>query len=111
MGVGGLNRFMAKVQKSRVTANQFDQGLVEEITHARGINVTTNMVSNAVMFSLMVRKRLYGDVKMTDSASTVVSRLMQDAKAERAEYEIRQKEAARQQEQRVIIPGDPRFRN
>jgi adenosyl cobinamide kinase/adenosyl cobinamide phosphate guanylyltransferase len=105
---------MAKVQKSRITANQFDQALIEEITHARAMNVQTNMVSNAVMFSLMLRKRLYGDVKMIDGVSTVVARLMNDAKAERAEYEIRQKEAARQQEQqrnRVIIPGDPRFRN
>lgn len=102
---------MAKVQKSRVTANQFDQALIEEIAHARGMNVQANMVSNAVMFTLMLRKRVYGDVKMTDGASTVVSRLMNDAKAERAEYEIRQKEAVRQQEQRVIVPGDPRYRN
>jgi|HubBroStandDraft_5_1064220.scaffolds.fasta_scaffold949313_2 hypothetical protein len=102
---------MAKVQKSRVTANQFDQALIEEIAHARGMNVQTNMVSNAVMFTLMLRKRVYGDVKMTDSASTVVARLMNDVRAERAEYEIRQKEAARRQEQRVIIPGDPRYRN
>ena len=102
---------MFKVQKLRVTTNQFDQALTEEIAHARGMNVQTNMVSNAVMFSLMLRKRLYGDVKMLDSASTIVARLMNDAKAERAEYEIRQKEAARQQEQRVIVPGDPRYRN
>ena len=102
---------MFKVQKLRVTTNQFDQALIEEITHARGMNNPTNLVSNAVMFSLMLRKRLYGDVKMTDAAATSVSRLMNDAKAERAEYEIRQKEAARQQEQRVIIPGDPRYRN
>src|SRR5580698_251780 len=100
---------MAKVQKSRVTANQFDQALVEEIAYARGMNVQANMVSNAVMFTLMLRKRLFGDVKMTDSASTVVARLMNDVRAERAEYEIRQKEAARRQEQRVIIPGDPRY--
>ena len=102
---------MFKVQKLRITTNQFDQALTEEITHARGMNIPTNMVSNAVMFSLMLRKRLYGDVKMTDGAATVVSRLMNDAKAERAEYDIRQKEAQRQQEQRVIVPGDPRYRN
>ena len=102
---------MFKVQKLRITKNQFDQAIAEEITHARGMNIPTNMVSNAVMFSLMLRKRLYGDVKMIDSTATVVSRLMNDAKAERAEYDIRQKEAARQQEQRVIVPGDPRYRN
>ena len=72
---------MSKVQKLRVTANQFDQALTEEITHARGMNIPTNMVSNAVMFSLMLRKRLYGDVKMTDGAATVVSRLVNHSSA------------------------------
>jgi hypothetical protein len=102
---------MTEAKKSRITANQFDQALMEEIAHARNMNVQTNMVSNACMFALMLRKRLYGEVKPVAAVSEAVTRLMQDAKAERAKYELRQQEAARQAEQRVIVPGDPRFRN
>lgn len=102
---------MPDIQKSRVTTNQFDTALMEEIAHARNMNVQTNMVSNACMFALMLRKRLYGDVKAQPGALETISRLMEDAKAARAEHEIRQREAARQSEQRIIAPGDPRFRN
>ena len=100
---------MAKGQKDRVTVNQFDIALTEEIQHARGMHVQTNMVSNAAMFALMLRKRLYGEVKMVAAASAVVTRLMEDAKVERAEYELQQREAARRAERKIVLPGEPRF--
>lgn len=102
---------MAKSEKSRITANQFDTALAEEIAHARGMNVQANMVSNTAMFALMLRKRMFGDVKILSSASVVVNRLMEDAKIERAQYELQRKEAERRDDNRVLLPGDPRFRN
>ena len=101
---------MPKARKERFTANQFDIAMMEEITHARGMNVSVNMVSNAAMFAMMIRKRLFGkEAKMSATVSAVVTRLMEDAKAERAEYELRRQEEAKRAERQVLMPGDPRF--
>lgn len=102
-------------KKNRITATQFDIALAEEIAHARNMNVPTNSVSGAAAFVLMLRKRLYGpDCKLLDATNEAMSRLMRDAQAERAQYELEEQERRRQAQQakpRVIVPGDPRFQN
>jgi hypothetical protein len=101
-----------KITKTRLTANQFDRSLAEEIHHARMMNIPVNAISSAVMFTLMVRKRLYGtDAKLSGELNTVVGQLMKDAKEARAIEELNQQAQQKQQEARLIVPGDPRFRN
>lgn len=103
---------MPKIKRDRITSTQFDTALLEEITHCRTLNVPTNSVSSAASFTLMVRKRLYGaDCKLTEATNAALSRLIADAKAERAQHEIEERERQKQAQRRVILPGDQRFRN
>lgn len=103
---------MPKVKRDRITATQFDTALTEQINYARSMNIRVNEVSVGTMFAMMLRKRLYGgDNKLSQTANEVVSRLMQDAKAERAQYELEEKERQRQSESHIITPGDSRFRH
>lgn len=102
-------------QKDRITANQFDQALMEQISHVRSMNINVIELSSATMYTLMVRKRLYGDAKMSAGPSQAISRVVEDAKVARATFEMQQKqqqEAAqqdeRQPERRIILPGHGR---
>lgn len=94
-------------QKERVTLNQFDTALMEQIGHVRSMNVNVIELSMSVMFSLMLRKRIFGDVKPAPTQAAAITRVMEDAKVARATFEMQQQQqdAAKKQERRIIVPG------
>jgi hypothetical protein len=99
-------------QKDRVTVAQFDQALMEQISHVRSMNVNVIELASCTMYTLMVRKRLFGELKLARGPSEAIGRLMEDAKIARAQYEMQAQETAKRQERqerRIIVPGaDPR---
>jgi hypothetical protein len=100
-----------KRQKTRATAAQFDQALLEQTKHVQGLNIPRNMISSAVMFAELVGRRLFGERLPKDRSPEFMKKIvevMDDAKTER------EQEAARAREQmkkvadvqpRIIIPG------
>lgn len=81
-------------QKERITANQFDQVLLEQIN--------------------LLTKKLFGGRDSSKHSLEFVEalhRLIEDARVERAEYEMKEREARRKQEAdkpRIILPGQQR---
>jgi hypothetical protein len=99
-----------KRQKTRVTANQFDQALVEQIEHARGMNIPINAVMSAAAFTELAGKRLFGErdqAKRSVAVRTALSKLMEDARVERAQWQMEQDRLRKQQESRIILPNRP----
>ena len=98
-----------KKPKDRITAAQFDQALMEQISHVRSMNVNVIELCSCTMYTLMVRKRLFGELNLARVPSETIGRLMEDAKVARAQYEMQAQDAAKRQERRIIVPGaDPR---
>jgi hypothetical protein len=98
-------------QQKRATANQFDQALLEQIESVSHMNVPHNALASAVTFCNLVGDRLYGErlfEKRSEAFKAVFQRVIKDAQVERAEFEMKMKEAARQaqeQQPRIIMPG------
>lgn len=103
-----------KRQKDRVTAAQFDQALLEEIQQKRGLNIPVNALSSAVTFCVMVQNRLFG-VRLADKRTATFNeafkQLMEDAQVERAQHKLQQEEAARQADNKIVMPGQRGFRS
>jgi hypothetical protein len=103
-----------KRQKDRVTANQFDQALLEEIQQKRGMNIPVNALSSAVTFAIMIHNRLFGvrtAAQRSGPFNEAFERLMTDAKAERAAYAIQQEQEQKKlaDQSRIVLPTG--FRN
>lgn len=101
-------------QKERITANQFDQALLEQINHYRGMNVHKNSLAASVCFADLLAKKIFGfRAPATRSPEFIkaLNQLVEDARVERAEYEMKEREAQaeekRRQQSRIIMPGQP----
>jgi hypothetical protein len=98
-----------KRQKSRVTANQIDQALYEQIRHAQGMNIPSNAVSSAATFCCLVIKRLFEDHKLSEPLNSTMIEVIRKAKEERALAEIAAQQESRAKEHGLILPGQPGF--
>ena len=102
-------------QKVRITANQFDQALLEQIEHARNLNIPANAISSAACFCDLVAKRLFGlrePSKRSEALIKAFQKVLEDARVERAEYETKMREQLRRKQEtkrasqsRIIVPG------
>lgn len=99
-----------KKERARATALQFEQALLEQINHARSMNVPVNAVSSAAMFTLLVGDRLYGSRQAnqrTTEFNDTLAKLVSDARDERARERAEAQRAQAQQtlnKPRVILP-------
>jgi hypothetical protein len=102
-----------KGQKTRFTQAQFDQALVDQIEHARNINLPVNALSSAATFAALVGLRLFGkEYKQSAALTQTLGDLIAEAKAERAQEELsREATSLALPRNRIIVPGDPRNRN
>jgi hypothetical protein len=104
-----------KRQKTRCTAQQLDQAILAQIDYAKQRNINKNALSNALSFCEMVASRLFGAGRPSKERSPgyleAVKEAFQAAAAERAEYAIRQKNQIEEEKRKIVVPGDPRFRN
>jgi tRNA(Glu) U13 pseudouridine synthase TruD len=99
-----------KKQKDRVTANQLEQALLEQVEYVSHMNVSRNVISNNVTFCEMLVGRLFGPRdpgKRTEAYKRMVQKVMEDARVERAEFEMRMKEQRAAQERKIVLPGQP----
>ena len=105
-----------KGQKQRFTQAQFDQALIDQIEHARNINLPVNALSSAATFTALVGLRLFGkDCKRSAALTKTLGDLIAEAKAERAAEEIARESTSSLAlpRNRIVVPGgnDPRNRN
>jgi hypothetical protein len=106
-----LEHYM-KGQKQRFTQAQFDQALIDQIEHARNINLPVNALSSAATFTALVGLRLFGkDCKRSAALTQTLGDLIAEAKAERAQEEIARESTLALPRNRIVVPGDPRNRN
>ena len=101
-------------QKQRFTQAQFDQALIDQIEHARNINLPVNALSSAATFTALVGLRLFGkDCKRSAGLTKTLGDLITEAKAERAQEEIARESTSSLAlpRNRIVVPGDPRNRN
>ena len=101
-------------QKQRFTQAQFDQALIDQIEHARNINLPVNALSSAATFTALVGLRLFGkDCKRSVALTKTLGDLIAEAKAERAQEEIARESTSSLAlpRNRIVVPGDPRNRN
>lgn len=97
-----------KHPKSKFTANQLDQALVEEIELKRKMRFPVNAISSAAMFCDMVIQRLCGPREMSKRSAVfqeTFTRLIEDAKVERAEYTMKERQQRVDNQRRIIVPG------
>jgi hypothetical protein len=97
-----------KKQKDRVTANQLEQALLEQVEYVSHMNVSRNVISNNVTFCELLIGRLFGPrepSKRTEACKQMVQKVMEDARVERAEFEMKMKEQRAAQERKIIVPG------
>lgn len=97
-----------KKQKDRVTANQLEQALLEQVEYVSHMNVSRNLISNNVTFCEMLVTRLFGQRdpgKRTDAYKEMVRKTIEDAQVERAEFELKMKEQRAAQERKIVVPG------
>jgi hypothetical protein len=95
-----------------ITGSQFDRALLEQIQHARGMNVPINAVSSAAMFTMLVGNRLFGE-RPQEAHSPEFQRafknLVQDAIDERARIKAEEmRDQQRQQQQKAEADGGVR---
>ena len=103
-----------KGQKQRFTQAQFDQALVDQIEHARNINLPVNALSSAATFTALVGLRLFGkDCKRSVALTQTLGDLIKEATAERAQEELSRESTLALPRNRIVVPGgnDPRNRN
>ena len=101
-------------QKQRFTQAQFDQALIDQIEHARNINLPVNALSSAATFTALVGLRLLGkEYKRSAALTRTLGDLIAEAKAERAQEEIARESTSSLAlpRNRIVVPGDPRNRN
>jgi len=98
-------------KSKRVTANQFDTALLEQIAHAKGMNVSPNVISHAVTFCVLVGNRLYGERRQdarSEAFKTAFQQVFEDARVERAEYAMKERQQKIDSERRIVVPGQSR---
>jgi len=107
---------MTKIRK-HATPAQLDQAICNQVRHAQGMNVPAQSISIAMMFSILIGNSLFGargPDKHTKEFNELLHEVMSNARAERAEWELKQRElekrererdAARDAAPRIIVPG------
>ena len=99
-----------KPPKTRCTAAQLDQAIVEEVEYLATQIVSKNLLSSVMMFAVLVSNRLFGERKpdvRSQAFRDCLQRVMLDAKAERAEAEIMERKRQLASENRIVVPGGP----
>ena len=101
-----------KLIKTRVTRAQMDAAVIEQIAHARSLNVDINSVCMCALFVEATNRRLYGERKPGSALNEVIQQLIRDARVARAEAEFKAKQgaeqAAREETERrkmIVMPG------
>jgi hypothetical protein len=104
-----------KRQKTRCTSQQLDAAILSQIDYAKQRNINKNALSNALSFCELVANQLFGANRPAKERSPgyleAVKDAFQQAAAERAEYALKAQRQAEEERRKVIVPGDPRFRN
>ena len=93
--------------RNRVTASQFEDALLMEVTHAQGMNIPRNVISNCVSFCVLFEAKLFGrrdPAKRSASFNTMLQRVVEDARVERAEQETKWREQRKAEESRIVRP-------
>jgi len=97
--------------RDHVTAAQFETALIEEVRKAQGMNIPRNSISSVVAFCLMFESRLFGPrdpKKRTASFNAMVSGVIEDAKVERAQAELKERESTEATEaakHKILLTG------
>jgi hypothetical protein len=92
--------------RNRVTAAQFEDALLEEVTHAQGMNIPRNVISNCTSFCVLLEAKLFGKRDPVRSASfnAMLQHVVEDARVERAEQETKWREQRKAEESRIVRP-------
>ena len=101
-----------KRQKDRITACQFDQALIEKIRNIQSLNIPRNAVASAMTFTESVGIALFGvrePSKRSPGYVDLLKKVIEDARCERATYDLEQRELAEAERRRIVMPGQPEF--
>ena len=92
-------------RRSHATALQMEQAILEQMKHARGMNVPINSILNsilsAVSFSILVHNRLFGERDLSSDFRDAYLDLTAAARAEREQWRKTQE----QTQSKIILPS------
>jgi len=99
---------MKKTPKLKITPEQFDRALLDQIEYSRNMNIPKNALSSCAMFGELVGKKLFGS-RAPESRSAEFresfNRVMREAKEERALEHTKEIEEARTEKSRIVLTG------
>ena len=97
-----------KHRQTRISRSALDQATIEQIQHARGMNVPVNGIVSAALFTEKINRSLFGERKPGSELNAVLQDLIAKAREERALEDMRERERVRSEkesQQRVILTG------
>src|ERR1017187_100041 len=102
-----------KRQKDRITACQLDQAIIEKIHHIQSLNIPRNAVASSMTFAESIAITLFGvrePSKRSPGYVDLLKKVIEDARVERATYDLEQRELAEAERRRIVVPGQSGFK-
>ena len=100
---GNYTHVYNSLKKARATRAQMDTAIADQIAHARSLNVDINSICMCALFAEQVNRKLYGERAPGSALNEVIQELIRDARAARAQAELKAREEAKEEERRIVI--------